>query len=223
MRSPRLTAECLGTALLLFVIVGSGIRAGQSGMHAHAVVVGLALGVLIALFVSVSGAHFNPVVTFALWRRRSVGGPLAMGYVAAQLIGGVIGVVLAHASFGASLVSSSTVGPTGVGPLVAEVIGTAILVLLVLVLTELGRVTWIPASVGAWVAVMVFASSSGGFLNPAVTIARSLTDSDTGVAIASVPALVAAQVVGSLVALVLMSYVLFNPNQKESHASHTHP
>lgn len=122
-------AEFAGTGLLLYVVVGSGLAVGHlgtdaaSGLFFHAVVVGLALAVLIVLFAAVSGAHFNPAVTLAMWRRGTTGGPLAVRYVIAQLLGAVAGVLLAHLSFSETAVSLATTPRTGWGPVVAELIG----------------------------------------------------------------------------------------------------
>lgn len=204
-----LLAEGLGTGLLLYVVVGSGIaveRLGAdpaSGLFVHAAVVGAALAVLIAMFISVSGSHFNPAVTLAMWRSGRATGRLAGGYVVVQLAGAVIGVVAAHLSFEVDPVSLAAVERSGAGRVLAELIATLVLVAVILILVDTGRTTSIPAAVGAWVATIVVATSSTGFANPAVTVARIFSDSYTGIAPRWVPGFVLAQVAGAGLAVVL--------------------
>lgn len=202
-----LLAEGIGTALLLYVIVGSGIAAETLSsdlgiqLFAHAVAVGLGLGVLIVMFQAASGAHFNPAVTLAFWRQRDLSGGEALGYSAAQLAGGFVGVVLANATFGEAAVAVSTVERGGLGRALAELIGTFVLVLVILALVRTRRVAAIPVAVGAWVAAIVFATVSTGFANPAVTITRTITDTFTGIAPVYVPGFVLAQLLGALCAV----------------------
>lgn len=190
------SAEFVGTGLLLYVVVGSGLTLDRldgdptAGLFFHAVAVGLGLAVLIVLFAVVSGAHFNPAVTLAVWRRRGIDGVAALQYVAAQTAGGVVGVALAHLTFdrGLFLVSGTSRvgwGPMGIGP-----------------------------AVGGWVAAMIFASSSAGFLNPAVTLARTLTDSYTGIAPSSAPGFIAAQLLGAVLAVVVSTRLVSAPEPK---------
>jgi glycerol uptake facilitator-like aquaporin len=176
------TAEFVGTALLAWVVAGSGLtveRLGSDGagqLFFHAIAVGLGLAVLIALWSTTSGAHFNPAVTFAFWRRRTVDGTTALGYLLAQVTGAVAGVVLALLTFSGVNPSISSTDRGGWGPLLAELVGTLILVLVILALTDQARSSGVPAAVGAWVATMVFSSVSTGFLNPALTLARMFSD-----------------------------------------------
>ena len=127
-------SELVGTALLLFVIVGSGVTVQQLGadpassLFYHAVAAGLGLAVLIALFARTSGAHFNPAVTLALWRRRSIGGQTALPYVAAQVVGAVLGLTVALVSFGDRPALSTTEGLAW-GSVLAEYVGTTVLAL----------------------------------------------------------------------------------------------
>jgi glycerol uptake facilitator-like aquaporin len=202
----ELTGEGLGTALLLYVVVGSGIAAESLGgdpgtqLFTHAVAVGLGLAVLIALFQTVSGSHFNPAVTIAFWRTRAIAGGRAARFVAAQLTGALAGVVAAHVTFGRSPLSQAGTRRDGWGLVLAEGIATFTLVLIILALVRTGRPTAIPAAVGAWVAAIVFATSSTGFANPVVTVARMLTDTYTGIAPASVAGFLVAQFVAGLLA-----------------------
>jgi glycerol uptake facilitator-like aquaporin len=191
--------EGLGTALLLYVIVGSGIVAealssdGAVQLLAHALVVGIALGALIDMFQRVSGSHFNPSVTLAFWRSGEIGRGDAIAYISAQVAGGAVGVALANVTFDLPAVDVSNTVRSGMGQVIAEFVATFVLVLLILSLVRSGRSGHVPAAVGAWVAAVVFATSSTGFANPAVTATRVLTDTFTGIAPVSVAAFVAAQ------------------------------
>lgn len=202
----KLVAEALGTALLLYIVVGSGIAAQQLvgdpgvGLLAHALAVGLGLGVLIAMLQTVSGAHFNPSVTLAFWRLRAIDRSQAAGFAVAQVAGGIIGVALANWSFGEPPIALSSSERAGAGLLAAEAIATFVLVLVIVALVRTGRSRSVPAAVGAWVAAAIFATSSTGFANPAVTLARAFTDTFTGIAPGSVPAFIASQLLAGLLA-----------------------
>ncbi|REK22706.1 MAG: aquaporin family protein [Actinobacteria bacterium] len=204
--SRRASAEGLGTSLLLYVIVGSGIAAETLGrdqagqLIAHALTVGLALGVLILLFQTVSGSHFNPAVTLGFWRTGTLTGREAVGYAIAQVVGALAGVAAANISFQQAPLEVSTTARTGVGLVFAEAIGTFVLVFVILALVRLGKESTIPAAVGAWVAAIVFATSSTGFANPAVTLSRVFTDTYAGIDPASVPAFLVAQVLAGFLA-----------------------
>ena len=197
----EVVAEGVGTALLLYVIVGSGIAAESLSsdravqLLAHALIVGMALGALIDMLQSVSGSHFNPSVTLAFWRSGAIGLPEAVTYMSVQVIGAIAGAILANITFDLPAVSLSTTFRSGLGLVVAEAVATFVLVLIILSLVRSGRVGHVPAAVGAWVAAVVFATSSTGFTNPAVTVARTLTDSFTGIAPASVAGFLSAQLV----------------------------
>ncbi len=216
----EITAEGVGTALLLYVIVGSGIAAERLAddagvrLMAHAVAVGLGLAVLIALFQAVSGSHFNPAVTLAFWRFRALDGRLAIGYGTAQLAGAVAGVAAANYSFGESMVQASSTERGGPGLILAEFISTFVLVLAILALVRTDRAYAVPMAVGAWVAAIVFATSSTGFANPAVTMSRVLTDTYTGIAAASVPGFVVAQLVAGALSVPFVSF-LFPKNSRQ--------
>ena len=204
--SRQTIAEGMGTGLLLYVIVGSGIAAETLGgdravqLLAHALVVGLGLAALIALFQTTSGSHFNPSVTLAFWTTRQVGRRAAFGYFIAQVLGGIAGVVLANFTFDLPMVAVSTTERDGIGLIGAEAVATFVLVLVILCLVRSGRDSAVPVAVGAWVAAIVFATSSTGFANPAVTISRTLTDSYTGIAPTSVVGFLAAQLLAGLAA-----------------------
>ena len=207
------TAEFVGTNLLLFVIVGSGIVVEESSsdpvqqLFAHAVAVGAVLALLIVILGPVSGAHLNPAVTLVAWRNREVSGRVAGTYVVAQTVGAVAGVVLAHASFERALVSVSSTVREGGGRALAEVVSTLVLVLLIGGLTRTRRPQLIPWAAGMWIGVAIFATASTGFANPAVTLARTLTDTFAGIAPVNVPAFVLSQVIGALLAAVAIGYL----------------
>jgi arsenate reductase len=204
--SRGLIGEFLGTALLLYVIVGSGIAAeslsadGAIQLAVHAVAVGAGLAGLIAFLAPVSGAHFNPAVTVGLSLTGDFGRPSVIPYVLAQVAGAVIGVVLANVSFGIAAVAISDTERSGLGLSLSEFIGTFVLVLLIIGLVRSGRTPMIPAAVGAWVAAIIIGTASTGFANPAVTMARMFTDSYTGIAPDSVPAFLIAQFLAALTA-----------------------
>lgn len=216
MRS-RLLAEGLGTGLFLFVVVGSGIAAQDlaqdpgTRLFAHAVVVGLGLGALIAMFQTISGSHFNPAVTLAFWRSGEIGSGESLRYVSTQLVGAILGVIAANFTFGGAAVSVSETVRSGVGLVVAEAIGTFVLVLSILLLVRTARAGLVPAVIGAWVAAIVFATSSTGFANPAVTISRVFTDSYTGIAPASVLPFIVAQLLAGLLAALIVPALLPQP------------
>lgn len=212
----RLAAESLGTALLLSVIVGSGIAADTGAgapfaLLQHAVAVGAGLAAIIVVTQPVSGAHLNPLITVALWRARDVDGATAAATVAAQVAGAIVGVVVTGATFGRPALELATTARIGSGVLAGEAVATLGLVVVVIGLVRAGRAGAIPAAVGAWVTAIILSTSSTGFANPAVTVARAFTDSATGIAPASVPAFVAVQALALGLALGVLA-VLFPPS-----------
>ncbi len=202
----RLTAEALGTSLLLYVIVGSGIAVEQlggdaaAGLMAHALAVGLALAALIAFLGPVSGAHFNPAVTLGFWRTAGIDGRVAMGYVSAQLAGAVVGVVVANWTFGVEVWALSDTVRLRAGTVGAEAVATFVLVVLILGLVRTGAVAAVAPAVGAWIAAGIFSTSSTAFANPAVTVARMATATFTGIDPGSVTGFVVAQLIAGLAA-----------------------
>lgn len=202
----RTLAEALGTALLLFVIVGSGIAVTElssdsaTQLFVHAVAVGLGLGALIAVLGPTSGAHFNPAVTLGFWLTGAIAKPVAAFYALAQVAGAVAGVGLANLTFDQDLFVVSERVRGGIGRPVAEVVATFVLVLVILGLVRTGRVAAVAPAVGAWVAAAIVSTPSTGFANPAVTVGRILTDTYTGIAPESVPAFVVAQLVAAVMA-----------------------
>jgi arsenate reductase len=207
----RLLAEFLGTGVLVAVVIGSGIAAqrlspGDTGLQLlqNSLTTLLGLGVLILVFGPVSGAHFNPVVSVVDWviGRRGGGGlpgGLLAGYVAAQLLGGIAGAVLANLMFSLPLISTASSVRTGLGLWLGEIVATAGLILVILALARTGRAGLSAAAVASWIGAAYWFTSSTSFANPAVTIARMFSDSFAGIAPASVPAFVLAQIVGAVI------------------------
>lgn len=210
-----LVAEFLGTSALLLAIVGSGITSATDGaassqLFQHAAAVGAALFALILTLGPISGAHFNPAVTLAdVWfggMTRRVG----LAYIAAQLVGAFAGTVAANLLFGLGAVQVSTTARAGFWIGASETVATFGLLLVIFGVVRSGRINAVPAAVGAWIAAAIYFTSSASFANPAVTVARSLTDTYTGIAPADVPLFLAAQFVGLFVAIPLISW-LFDP------------
>ena len=215
----RLVAELVGTALLVTVVVGSGIAAQRLSpddvglqllQNSTATVLGLT--VLILLFGPVSGAHFNPVVSAADWllgRRTASGltGAEVASYVAAQVAGGVLGAVLANLMFEVEVTRLATTERTGAPLWLGEVVATAGLVALVFALARTGRGTLAAPAVGAYIGAAYWFTSSTSFANPAVTVGRVFSDSFAGIAPGSVAGFVLAQVVGGLVGVALVRYL----------------
>lgn len=199
----RCAAEILGTGLLVTVVVGSGIAAQRLSpddvglqLLENSLATALGLAVLIMMFQTVSGSHFNPLVTLT---DRILGADLTpaaiVAYIASQIVGAIGGAVLANAMF-ATATSISHTDRLTPGHLLGEVVATAGLILLIFALARTDRVAVIGPAVGAYIGAAYWFTSSTSFANPAVTIGRTLTDSYAGIAPASAPAFIAAQIVG---------------------------
>lgn len=211
-----LLAEFVGTALLVTVVIGSGIAAAQLSTHdvglqllENSIATALGLAVLILLFGPVSGAHFNPVVTAADWllgRRAQTGisGAGVLTYTAAQTLGGIAGAVLANVMFDRAAVEIATKDRLTTGHVVGEVVATAGLIALIFALSRSGRAALSAAAVGAYIGAAYWFTSSTSFANPAVTIGRMFSDTFAGIAPGSAPGFIAAQIVGGLLGLVLV-------------------
>lgn len=202
-----LLAEALGTAFLLATVIGSGIMAtlltDDVGVQllANAVATGVVLAVLIVSFGPVSGAHFNPAVTLAFVVVDRFDRRLALRYVAAQVAGGAIGVVVANLMFDLAPVTISVNERVTGGSLLAEVVATVGLLVAIFAPLRSGRADAVPWTVGAYITGAYFFTSSTSFANPAVTVARSLSDTFAGIAPVSVPGFVVAQLVGVAVTI----------------------
>ncbi|MFI6131467.1 aquaporin [Micromonospora sp. NPDC051141] len=215
--SRRASAEFTGTALLVTAVIGSGIAATRlsptdTGLQLleNAIATALALGALILTFGPVSGAHLNPVVSAVDWwlgRRAGTGltGRDLAAYAIAQTAGATAGAVLAHLMFDLPAVAWSRTDRGGGHLWLAEVVATAGLVLLIFALARSGRTAAAPAAVGAYIGAAYWFTSSTSFANPAVTVGRAFSDTFAGIAPASVPGFLVAQVVGGLVAVAALA------------------
>jgi glycerol uptake facilitator-like aquaporin len=207
----KLLAEALGTMFLLMAVVGSGIMAtrlsaGNDGLVllANALATGGALIALILVFAPISGAHFNPVVTLFELARGNLSIRQAALYIPTQIASAIAGVVVSHAMFALPLLQPSTHVRDTQGEFVGEVVATLGL-LLAIWGTQRSRPDAIPFAVAAYIVAAYWFTSSTSFANPAVTIARSLTDSFSGIAPASIAPFVFAQATGFVLALVICS------------------
>jgi glycerol uptake facilitator-like aquaporin len=209
-RSPsfraRLVAESLGTALLLTVVIGSGIMAERlSGGNAGVALLANTLAtvgglyVLIEVFGPVSGAHFNPAVSLVMAARGALPKAALPGYIGAQLLGAMLGAWLAHAMFGMALVQFSTHARSGTGQWIAEAVATAGL-LLVILRAPPGRAA---AMVAAYIGAAYWFTASTSFANPAAAFGRMFSESFAGIAPASVPGFVMAQLAGAFIGLLI--------------------
>ena len=209
----RLTAEALGTLLLVATVIGSGIMgealAGGNAAIAllgNTLATGAILAVLILVFAPLSGAHFNPAVTFAFLMRRDIAAGLAGAYVLAQIAGGLAGMVVAHAMFDLPLIQSGLTVRSGGGQWIGEVVAT-----FGLVATILGCLRTAPSLVPYAVALFISAgywfTSSTSFANPAVTIARAFTETFSGIRPLDVPPFLVAQLAGAALAALLAAWL----------------
>lgn len=202
----RLFAEWLGTLFLLAVVVGSGIMADRlSGGNAaiallgNTIPTGAILVVLILIFGSISGAHFNPAVTLAFAIRKEISPSQSVLYAGVQIIGGIAGVILAHAMFDNPLIDPSTTARTGTGQWIGEFVATFGLVATILGCLK-ARPDAVPYAVGLFITAGYWFTSSTSFANPAVTIARGLTNTFAGIDPAHIAAFVTVQLIGAIVA-----------------------
>ncbi len=203
----RAFAELLGTAFLVAVVVGSGIMAvrlspNDVGLQLleNSIATGAGLVALILAFGSVSGAHFNPVVSLVDWRLGGLSGRELGVYSAAQVVGACLGCMVANVMFEIDAIDVSTKVRSGSGVFVAEIVATLGL-LLVIIGSGRSNHRSTPFAVGAYIGAAYFFTSSTSFANPAVTIGRTLSDTFAGIAPESVPAFVGAQLIGALVGL----------------------
>jgi glycerol uptake facilitator-like aquaporin len=209
-RLQRLFAEGLGTAFLLAAVVGSGIMAaklaggnGAIALLCNTVPTGTILVVLILIFGPLSGAHFNPAVSLAFALRRELPWPTAALYIAVQVLGGIAGVWLAHLMFELPMWQFSTTVRAGPGQWLAEAVACFGLLVTILGCTP----AVVPYAVGLYITSAYWFTASTSFANPAVTIARALSDTFAGIAPAGVIAFIAAQLAGMLAAVVVASWL----------------
>jgi glycerol uptake facilitator-like aquaporin len=209
----RIVAEALGTAFLLAAVVGSGIMAaklsggnGALALLCNTLPTGAILAVLILMFGPVSGAHFNPAVSIAFTLRGELPGKALLLYVAAQIVGAIAGVWAAHLMFELPLWQISATVRTGPGQWFAE--GVATFGLLMTIFGCVARTpTAVPYAVGLYITSAYWFTASTSFANPAVTIARSLSNTFAGIAPTGVAAFIGAQMLGMLVAVILARWL----------------
>jgi glycerol uptake facilitator-like aquaporin len=209
----RLAAEALGTALLVATVVGSGIMAESLtkdvalALLGNTLPTGAILVVLITILGPISGAHFNPAVSLIFALRRDLTPRDALLYMVAQIAGGIIGTMLAHAMFALPLLDASMKARTGGGQWLAEGVAAFGLVATILAGLRFERPA-VPWLVGLYITAAYWFTSSTSFANPAVAIARSMTNSFSGIRAVDLPGFIAAELCGALAALMLMSWLL---------------
>jgi glycerol uptake facilitator-like aquaporin len=217
----RLVAEALGTGFLLATVIGSGIMGERlaDGNDALALLcntipTGAILAVLILTLGPVSGAHLNPAVTLSFALQREIGGHEALAYVGAQIVGGIAGAWCAHLMFEEPLLMLAATVRTGTGQWVGEIVATFGLVATIIACVRLRPAAVAPA-VGLYITAAYWFTSSTSFANPAVTIARSLSDTFAGIRPADAPAFVAAQCVGAILATWVIGWLVRPAAQPE--------
>lgn len=202
----RLLAETLGSLLLTAIVVGSGIAAQTLSptdvglqLTENALATAFGLFALIVMFAPLSGAHFNPIVSFVdaafgyrPWRD-------VLTYIPAQIIGCVLGAILANLMFGRPAINFSTNDRLTPAHFLAEIVATAGLVLVIFVLVRSGRGQFAPAAVATYIGAAYFFTSSTSFANPAITIGRVFSDTFAGIAPSSAPGYIGAQIIGGLI------------------------
>ena len=206
----RLAAEGIGTAFLVATVVGTGLMGermtGDAGLQllANALATAAMLGVLIAVLAPISGAHFNPAVSLAMCLNRTLLWSELAPYTLAQILGGTIGAIAAHAMFAEPLLQIATQQRGSLALGISEVVAAFGLVAVILLA---GKRPDLPVLVASWIGAAYWFTASTSFANPAVTIARALSDTFAGIAPAGVPAFIVAQMLGMLVALGLSAWL----------------
>jgi glycerol uptake facilitator-like aquaporin len=219
----RLVAEALGTGLLVATVVGSGIMAESlTGDVALALLgntlpTGAILVVLLTIFGPISGAHFNPAVSLIFAIKRDLTPRDAALYMAAQVAGGIIGTIIAHAMFALPLLDASLKARTGGAQWLAECVAAFGLVATILAGIRFERAS-VPWMVGLYITAAYWFTSSTSFANPAVAIARSMTNTFSGIRPLDLPGFIAAELCGAVVALILMSWLLRAAGEEPSMA-----
>ncbi len=219
----RLVAEALGTALLIIAVIGSGIMASRLSPNdvglellENAAATAAALIGLILIFGAVSGAHLNPVVTLVDRAFGSISTRDTGCYIAAQILGGCLGAVIANLMFDLPAVEWSTKARSSGALWLSEVVATVGLLLIIHGCVRSGRANVVAFAVGLWVGGAYWFTASTSFANPAVTIARMLSDTFAGIEPSSVPMFILMQLIGAVIAYGLIGYLYGNPNRSES-------
>ncbi|MEP6938215.1 MAG: MIP/aquaporin family protein [Rudaea sp.] len=213
----RIFAEFLGTAALLAIVVGSGIMGQQLAngnfavaLLANSLATGTGLFVLITILGPISGAHFNPCVTVLFWAKNERSNIELLTYVVAQILGALLGVWIAHLMFDLPILSEGVKIRTGAGQWVSEFVATAgLLITILLGLRSRGEA--MPALVGAYITSAYWFTASTSFANPALTLARALTDSFAGIRMEDAPGFIGSQLIATLV-VILAARFLASPS-----------
>ena len=221
----KAVAEAVGTGFLVATVIGSGIAAqrlspGQTGLQLlenSTATVGVLVALILALG-AVSGAHLNPVVSLAERLLGRITTVTAATFAGAQIVGGCIGAMVANVMFDLDAVNISTHARTGSGVLLGEVVATFGLLLVILGVAAGKRHELVPFAVAGYIGAAYWFTSSTSFANPAVTVARTLSDTFAGIAPSSAPAFIAAEVVGALLAVAFAVHVL-NPTPADPAAA----
>jgi len=203
------TAEFLGTFLLVTSVVGSGIMAEDlsqgntaTALLANAIATGATLYVIITIFGPISGAHFNPVVTLAMFLRRQISGRKSIAYVVFQILGGICGTAAAHMMFELPVLQFSTTPRTGLSQYFSEVIATFGLLLTILFGVK-HKIEAVPTLVALYITAAYWFTASTSFANPSVTIARTFSDTFSGINYNDTGIFIVAQILGAVFALIL--------------------
>lgn len=218
----RLLAEFLGTLLLVATVVGSGIMATNlsDDIGVQLIINSLAtifiLIILITVFMEISGAHFNPVVTLVEVVKKQIKPSLAIQYMAMQFLGGIFGTIFANLMFEQAAISAASKVRSGSHLLFSEVIATAGLILIINLLLYQGQKKLIPSLVGLWIGAGYFFTSSTSFANPAVTFARTFTDSFAGININSVLPFILAQLLGAAIGFLLIKLLISKKEENDA-------
>ena len=220
----RLAAESLGTGILVATVVGSGIMADRLtddvglALLGNTLPTGAILVVLITILGPISGAHFNPAVTFVFALRREIAANAALAYVAAQVLGGIAETLLAHAMFELPLLQISQTVRTGSGQWIPEGVAAFGLVFAILAGVRF-RPDAVPWLVGLYITAAYWFTASTSFANPAVAIARAFTDTFSGIRPIDVPAFAAAQLLGAVLAMIVAGWLTAEAARKNTPAS----
>ena len=211
--SRRLVAEALGTALLVATVVGSGIMAETLtkdtalALLGNTLPTGAILVVLITILGPISGAHFNPAVTLVFALKRDLTARVALLYIGAQVFGGIFGTMIAHGMFALPLLDASVKARTGGAQWLAEAVAAFGLVATILAGIRFQR-TAVPWLVGLYITAAYWFTASTSFANPAVAIARSLTNTFSGIRPVDLPGFIAAELFGAVIGMLVMAWLL---------------
>lgn len=217
-RPRRLVAEALGTALLVATVIGSGIMAESLTKDAalallgNTIPTGAILVVLIVVFGPISGAHFNPAVTLIFWLKRELSTNDALMYVVVQIIGGIIGTMIAHLMFGLPLLNEAMKIRTGGGQWFAEAVASFGLIATILAGLRFERSS-VPWLVGLYITAAYWFTASTSFANPAVAVARSLTNTFSGIRPRDLPGFITAELCGAIIGMFVIGWLLREVNR----------